>query len=390
MYNVPAFRAFMKELIGDRTQLEFAAEKGITSVHLSRMMRSEKPPRPSKDTLKKIAGGSDGVYEELLSLCGYRGEETQVILETKEDKAKKRMEELRDGLRDMTKAVRVYDSLTDFLEEYTLLYDSKNASFTTGRKVEYDEGDHYNAEYAVPVTVSYMIGSYECRIFVVLYFSETKGGRVIVLDSAMDGKSIVRAGMLLSEENRKKVEELPCLYLFRRDESAEEKLLKAIFEGGDIETVISSVIGFGFRFESRMISDEAIRKFVASHIDTYEGAVKEYADRVFSSANAKEVLKDYYDDMDLGNGTGAYIAETMRSETGIGFSYYEDVTGNPDAVSAIMIERKDYDLYDIDDMKDAASRYAKQLGIPECGEYLVYIHDYIDTDMRITTTKEEE
>ena len=80
MYNVPAFRAFMKELIGDRTQLEFAAEKGITSVHLSRMMRSEKPPRPSKDTLKKIAGGSDGVYEELLSLCGYRGEETQVIL----------------------------------------------------------------------------------------------------------------------------------------------------------------------------------------------------------------------------------------------------------------------------------------------------------------------
>ena len=70
-YNRELFRSIMNELIDGSTQIEFANTHGISPEHLSRMMRSDTAGRPSKSTLKKIAGGSETVYDALLRACGH-------------------------------------------------------------------------------------------------------------------------------------------------------------------------------------------------------------------------------------------------------------------------------------------------------------------------------
>ena len=383
MFNVPAFRAYMKTLIGDMTQMEFAARKGITPEHLSRMMRSEKPSRPAKSTLKKIAGDSEGTYKELLSLCGYADEENRVVLETQEDMIEKRLEELRGSFREMTKGVHVYSDLESFLEEYRLLYDSKNVTFSIGKKLEYDEGDHYLAEYIVPVSASYPLRGCECRIYAALFFSETKGGKVVVLDTAMDGRSLLRAGIMTEEDGRERFEKLSFVYVLKNDYSAEKRLLKALFGDRTDEQVTMTRIGFGVSFPDSFLTDGLVKDFLKKHdAGKYKNA---FADRILAGEPASMVLEDYDTNMDIGDGAGCLIAEIMREETGIDFIYCEDVTEEPEARSAVMLPRNLYSTCDIDELKEASCRMAKDLGIREYGECIVYTRDYIDSGMRFTT-----
>lgn len=68
MYNINAFRAYLKSLIGDQSQREFARQTSITPEHLCRMLTSKNPHRPSRITIEKLAQGNEDVYDTLVSL----------------------------------------------------------------------------------------------------------------------------------------------------------------------------------------------------------------------------------------------------------------------------------------------------------------------------------
>lgn len=66
IYDLDGFRACVRGLIGDETQCSFARSHGISPEHLCRMLKADRPPVPSKNTLKKIAAGDEYVYKHLL------------------------------------------------------------------------------------------------------------------------------------------------------------------------------------------------------------------------------------------------------------------------------------------------------------------------------------
>lgn len=384
-YNRELFRSIMNELIDGSTQIEFANTHGISPEHLSRMMRSDTAGRPSKSTLKKIAGGSETVYDALLRACGHIKEKADAgKIFSLQEKIDIRIEEIKNGFSDMTKNVHVYDSIDEFLDEYGMLYDSCHVSFTKGEKREYDSGGRYKAEYSMPVMAKYEFTGRECRIWAVLYFSETKGGRVVVLDFAMDGKAIVEAETPADEERAKAYSERPYLYSVKTYKSAEEVLLTAIFgeSGGNEKKVPSSVIGFGFNFADTAVTAGSLKRFLEVHGHGCPANMTDAAEKVLNSLSASE------DDcsVNIDDETGDLIAEIIKEETGIGFCYFESSEGGP---GAVIVERERYGDYDIDDMKEAAGRYAKELGIDHYGECVVYTYDYLDSNMRFSTKEEK-
>lgn len=386
-YNVPGFREYLKKMIGDRTQAEFAKERGITPEHLSRMLRSERPGRPAKTTLKSLAAGSEEDREELERLCGYKDDDNRVIIETDQDMVMKRIREMRDGFSDMTKGVRVFDSLRDFLDEYTLLYDSKKAEFTVGEKIEYEGDGHFGAEYVAPIVAATGMGYQKCKVYAAVYFSETRGGKTIVLDTAFDGRSVAEAGVRMDDERRKEAEKLPYLYTLETDSVMAEQFLKKLFGDSNDEQVTATRIGMGFRFVPEMISDDTMRGFVKKHRGACREKAHDLAMRIENGEPAEEVLSGYGASTDLGEGKGPFIAGIMREETGIRFAFFQDV--REDTASTVMVEREDYGDYDMDDIINAAGCFAKDLGLESYGETLVCVHDYIDSELQFQTKGEK-
>lgn len=389
MFNAPAFREFVKNrLIGGKTQIKFAEERNISPQYLSRMLRVDNPPRPSKTTLKKLAGDSETEYNKLLDLCGYNDTASRIILETKEDMIRSRVDELIAGLREMTHGVHVYENLNAFLEDYSLMFDSKNVTFKfAGSRQEYDEGDHYCAEYVLPVSALYRFGTYECRILFALFFSETKGGKTVVLDMALDGETLVRLGFPFPENTKEDLKKKPYISTLRMDYAAEERLLEAIFGNNRNEEVTVSRIGFGISFRDSMLKNSVIRDFLEKHSSA---AVIPEANMILSGEPASKVLKGYETNADAGEGAGCLVAQVIREETGIDFSYYQDVTGDENARSTIMVEREACGNYDAEELKQVSMELAKDLGLVEYGECLVYIHDYINGNQRFRLKEEEK
>ena len=388
MFDVSGFRAYMKNLIGDATQQDFALERGISPVHLSRMMRAERPNRPSTTTLKKISGNSQQVYEELLSLCGYSDSAYRTIEEIQKEDAGRRIDELRGSLSDMTKNVRVYGSVDEFFDEYIMLYDTMHAAFKKGKKTEYDDGDHFGAEYSMVFTAKYTVRDNTCTIYAVLYFSETRGGKVVVLDFALDGRSLVRAGAVRNSATAAQAEKLPYLYVMRSNRTAEERLLEKLF-GKSSDEIIVSEIGFGISFVDGSFSADAIRGFVSRHSGSYGDEESEYLKRIADGEDPAEVLSGYNDTEDIGSGFGSLVAKAMREETGINFVFYHNVREEKDALSAVIVNRDEYQNYDLEELKKFSRGYAEELGLAEYGECVVYVYQFIDSDMRFSVDTEE-
>lgn len=387
-FNIPEFRDYLRKMIGNRTQSEFARERGITPEHLSRILRSEKPGRPSKATLKNLAGGSEKDRRELERLCGYADDEARIILETDEEKVMGRIREMRDGFSDMTKGARVFGNLREFLDEYLLLYDTKNAEFSLGPKMEYEGEGHFGAEYVAPIVAATGMGYQKCKVYAAVYFSETKGGKTIVLDTAFDGRSVAEAGVHMDDERRKEAEKLPYLYTLETDSFLAKQLLDSIFGGDKNRQVVVTKIGMGFRFVPENISDDVMKGFAERHRGSFGEKESELAERLAAGGPAESVFSGYSTRDDLGEGKGAFIAEIMRRVTGIGFTFYRDVREN--AESAVMVEREDYGDYDMEDLISTAGRFAKELELESYGECFVCVHDYIDGELQFQTKGEEE
>ena len=201
MFNKERFRSILRRIIGEEKQVTFAKSHGISPEHLSRLLRSSNIARPSIGILEKIAAGNSADLAELMEACGY-GEQAYAKIGSDLERAGANVDELRKNLSIMTKGCRVYKNLKEFFEEYVMLYDCHGATFTVrpDSKQEYEGNGHYGAEYVTVVIANFPWGARTCKVWTAVYFSETKGGRVIILDAATDGKSLAESGMFQKEE----------------------------------------------------------------------------------------------------------------------------------------------------------------------------------------------
>ena len=195
---------------------------------------------------------------------------------------------------------------------------------------------------------------------------------------------LVLAGIGVSAQ----AEKLPYLYVMRSNRTAEERLLEKLF-GKSSDEIIVSEIGFGISFVDGSFSADAIRGFVSRHSGSYGDEESEYLKRIADGEDPAEVLSGYNDTEDIGSGFGSLVAKAMREETGINFVFYHNVREEKDALSAVIVNRDEYQNYDLEELKKFSRGYAEELGLAEYGECVVYVYQFIDSDMRFSVDTEE-
>jgi transcriptional regulator with XRE-family HTH domain len=392
-FKVDEFRAYIRELIGSGTQAKFAADHGISPEHLSRLMRAENPGRPSKGTLRKLSYGHNDTYEELLRICGYKKAETEPgdALMSREKQVRIRTDEMSHGFSDMTRHQRTFKCIAEFLDEYRMLYDSKNVDFTVGVKVECDGKNHFNADYAVPVHAKYEFGVFSCTIYMVVYFSITTGGRVVVLDTAIDGRSISEVYRVKDENEKKKISELSCVYNIKRTYSAEERLLAAIFGGGEntLTEYVTTSVGFGINVSPSKIDRVIAGNFIRRHEDILDVDHDRIMESLNNGMDPFKAVNSFNEDHTSDSGFAAFVASVMREQTGIPFDYYGNPEDDEDLYVVILRSRDDEYSCDIEDIKEAAKQFAGELGLREYGEYIVKHADYCENKKMYYIDEEE-
>lgn len=341
MFDYEKLREVIRQGIGEGTQAGFAHKCGITPQHLNKLMNADKPARPSKTTLEKLARYTEASYEELLVICGYV--ESRTTLRRKrpaEQRADLNAQEMEAGFKEMTKSVRPYHSIRDFLEEYAMLYSTEDITFGIGPKKECEDD---RAEFCVPCSITFSDKDYDCTTWFMIYYYKTLGGMYFITETEMNAKKLQEAGMYCHEKD-----EARYIYLIKYRKTAEERLLSAIF-GEPGQDVPFTIFGFGFDFN-------AVPEGFDSFLEAHKDAVPKNYD-----------LKELYGDPDEEIRAGFLVAQVMREETGLPFHYYENEREKEHG--SVMVPEGQYELEDI---KPITRQYAKELGIPKYGECVVY------------------
>ena len=366
-FDSEKFRELLLQAIGRQPRSAFAEACGISREHMSRMLRSDNPTRPSKTTLKKIADHSAVPYSDLQAACGYADspEEARYRMSPSEA-AISNAKDMAEGFRTLTNAVRSYVSIGQYMDEYMMLYSHVNVTTAFGKKQEYEGDGRGGAEYWIPGMLSFYTQGKQCKTLFVLFFSETIGGKVFVTDYAMDGQTLSDLGAVpkaLEEATRKAGQDLCSMqwvYALTPDHSAEERLLKAIFDNDSPQTYYPyTEVGFGFRFE---YDEAAFRRFRANHAQTFE------TKKVYVICANSEYAP------------GEVIASVMTQETGFPFSLVVDET---DGTQYIMVSGAlDEGRYDIDELKTITMPYARELCVKRIGECAAVTSRYYDHSLQ--------
>lgn len=346
MFDYERLRAVIREAIGDETQKEFAAKCGMSIPHLNRLMNGDSPSRPYKSTLKKMSSYTNATYEELLVMCGYETSPLDARQKKRpEERAELNARDMETGFREMTKCVRPYDSIRDFLEEHIMLYSTEHV---IARHTEPQECNDNRAEYYTLCYFEFSNDEYKCRTWFVIYFYTTHSGKIFITDVGMEAEDMVYAGMTelakLTETENSKEEHSPYVYRIVYRKSSEERMLEAIFRDTYGEEYPTSVVGFGFKYDR---TPETFDNFLESHKDTLQ---------FIPQKNVLDKTQTYQ--------TGMLIAAVMREETGLQYAYYQGDTGP--SGGCIMVCN-----YELDDVKEATRAYAKELGYQKYGECVV-------------------
>lgn len=376
------FRKLLLEAIGGRTQQEFAKAAGMVPPQVSRYLREDNKSRPSKANLEKIADASedDAMLGKLLKVCGYdEPPELERVALSMDERAELNAQEFLEGFKEFTKGAALYPSIESFLDMIIMLYTvEKITEVSISPKTEYEGSGRSGAEYQAVVQIKFENKIEECRTWFVLYFAETKGGKVIILDAAMDPLAVYEAGGM-QEESYKRIEHESYVYLTRikKELASKEDIFNAIF--GDLEEDESrpfpnTIIGFGFYVKE---VPEKFKDFLKAHKTTFcvSEDEKELYEAAMKADDIREVFADYQGDSLLGNGYEAVIADIMAAETDLPFTFFDpeqdEYPANvpcimlPDAVDAFGDINDEYDL---NYLCDICNTYAGELGITEYGE----------------------
>ena len=293
----------------------------------------------------------------------------------------------------MTKNIRLYRSITDFLDDYSTLYGTEDVRFNIGKKQEYI-GDHVpNAEYYCPVIATISTRTQECKTWFILYFCETKSGKYVMIDAAFDGKALMEAGMIddraidqLYEEG-KKPEDLPYVYQIKYLAGAKERLLEAIFGGLDDPEYETAIQGFGFELDK---CPERFHEFLKAHEKTFCKDTENralYKKVMEEGEDPEAVFAELENEYTGDSGYGAVIAQIMAEETDLPFVFWED---HDKKNRCVIVDYDEIDKRGINEseVKRAAYRYAKELGLKEYGECIS--RQLVTLEMRNRYKIEEE
>lgn len=382
-FNPVKFRELIENCIGSGSITAFASRCGISREHASRMLSNA--ARPSRNTLKKIASAYPGkvTYEELLTACGYASSPADARKELPlEKRVSLNAKDLSEGLKALTKGVRSHRSIYEFMEEYEMIYGCESSSKILVTKPREYEGDkHPGAEVFSIVETRFEDRLQAASTWFVIYYAETKGGNVIVMDAAMDGESLLEAGIMnmksFENANKKEIEEAEYLYRIKPKGEIAEKLLKALFGG---ESYVTAVTGFGFYLDR---TPENLREFLADHQKVFSpGELKEFYDLAMQNKNCEDAFLEFEDDETGESGYEAMIAKVMRDETKLPFHLYRDDADKPR--NCIMIEGVTdcfgsyVGEYDIEKLKKFTEQYARELGVDKYGAVHVTVSGTIE------------
>lgn len=380
-YNPEKFRIILEDVMGKMSKKDFAAKCGITQETLVRCTTKNKATRPSRMTLRKIANNTSLSLEDLLDACGYEDGMSRFNMDINK-RALLNIENIHNGMSRMISGVRLYKNLQDFMDSYTYLFSKETIRVSIDKKKEYYGDRHNGAEYFAPVCIKFESKDGTCRTWLVLYFCETMGGKHIVMDYAMDGESLIEAGIIGPEaydmlyEQGQKPEELPYYYDVRRNaKEMEKRLLKAIFGTGDVEFT-SAMAGFGFELNE---IPKQYKDFLKNHKETICTSlerIKIYEAVLEGKKEPEEVFAEYKDEETWEEGFGAIVTRIMRKETDIPFEWVE---GKDDYPSCVLLPRTSED-YRTRELKKIVYPYAKELGVHKFGECVTYITDYLDAN----------
>ena len=353
------FHDILMKCIGSQSQIEFAEKIGVSPVTLNRLIKSGN--RPSRPTLKKIADVAKEVtsYEELLSACGYVNSPADFRKELPfGERAWMNAEDFDKGLHDFSRGVCIFDSIGDFLKHLEMLYGTEEITrYTVSKKQEYF-GDN-GAEYYSVVEAHFDNSVDECLLWFILYYAETKGGKFVFVDYAMDGETLAEVGVKTGQKKY-------CIKVRPVRLSSEERLLRAIF--GEGEYYKSPAVGFGFYLE-----DAEVKDFIISHKDAFCKTIeeKELFEKIKAeNSDPKEILKNYQSEETYAEGFQSAVANIMRRETGIPFSYWDDDSYEENR-PCIMVP-DDYTEFGLKELKEGTEKYAKELGLERYGECMFY------------------
>ena len=386
-YKRDEFIAILKKCMGSLSQIEYARRSGIGPVTLNRILKNENQ-RPSKITLKKIVKTSPEItnYEELLQVCGYiANEQDYADMVPFVERARSVVERIKRTLPQSVGEIRIYETLKDFIREYEISSSDEHfMGMRISKEEEYEGNRHPGTEYYSVVSFQFADDTYECRVWLVIYYVKTVGGKIIVTDTAMDGESLVEAGAISQNaidmlyEDGEDINSMEYFYTIRRSpksKSAERRLLDAIF-GKDSETYNCPVFGFGFYMP---FFPSTFSRFLLEHEQSFCKSEEEH--ELFAKFQKKDVdpellFEDYQDEMTLGEGFQSVVANIMKRETGLPFQFFESDEENKNI--PLIIIPDDHEEYVPQKLVDIVRPYASELGIKKFGKCLFYQEREID------------
>ena len=378
-YDVEKFRQYIIGLKKDSTMGDFAKKCGISREHLSRLLNGNAKKRPSIETLKKIADATGSDCETLLILCGYAGSPSDARKKMEfKDRVHLNAEDMMDGLQALAQDAKFYNSLKDYLDTYKILYSHESCQYRIRETKEYDGSLFNGAENCATVEVSFKGFEGTCWTFAVLYYSVTKGGRYLIQGTAMDGASLLEVEFMKADImkqlgiSRTAIQDMP--YVTYIKESPEERLYKSIFGNMESEEYLFPETGIG-------IDVTVMPPNTAEFIMKHESSLSEEDRTFFNTKNftEKDDVEKYFEDMEddesCAKGYKCVLAAIMRAETQLPFTAFEsNAKGSREIDGRIPagIFCPDTDNSNEDVMK-SSKEYAKELGLTEYGEQLVFM-----------------
>ncbi len=191
-----SFRELLLRAIGEeRTQKQFAEDTGISQVHISRMLSDDFSGTPELQTLEKIADNSEGrvslaQLKESLGMHVTRKDLMESFSELPYQKRAAIMcNELRSGIRQLTKDAHKFNDFDDLFDILDLLYARDALSHKTYVSPVGKLKDHKKLNGAEKYANGYITwedDEVSVEFGFTLTFCDTTGGGIIVNNALFD------------------------------------------------------------------------------------------------------------------------------------------------------------------------------------------------------------
>lgn len=327
--NLPKFRKLLKTAMDgyDGTQADFAKEANIAPETLNRMLNQETISKPSKNTLRKLAGiARNGVtYEMLLEACEYAPEKRDN--RTAKEKANSFIAFGEYFTEHTAKySMSPFPSIKDFIESAIMIYSDIDIVYEILDEVPIHAGSERYGDHAVIVKLSSKLSDNISAMtdLLVLYHTTINGKCIITLATndvnetiKYDSETAKRIIKVKNRATNTATEQTPSNVLYIKNQkkrkyepiTQEERLLKAIFgESSDPDNTVT-IAGIGF-YIPKNIPEFLIKEFLKNHKDTFCQTEKEadlYNRYINENATKEAVFARYSVDTVTGAGGNCWL-----------------------------------------------------------------------------------